>query len=172
MNLSTKAGLCVHSPRVSGLAFRSGGRNSTKIDEIDFRIKSKSPFLAANLGKMKQVDRLHSYGMLDDHSEPKNSEGGSFKNDANAMKSDGDAPQLSPDVLSEHQNHSATPAEPKRENGLKHDVVVSSYFESLRNAQDSESEDESKQPEAAQHENDVPTPGSQAIESLHKTPTK
>ena len=145
MNLSTKAGLCVHSPRVSGLAFRSGGRNSTKIDEIDFRIKSKSPFLAANLGKMKQVDRLHSYGMLDDHSEPKNSENSSFKKDVNAMKSDGDEPQLSAKVFSEQQNHSATPAEPRRENGLKHNVIVSSYFESLRNAQDSESDDQSKQ---------------------------
>jgi hypothetical protein len=149
MNLSTKAGLCVHSPRVSGLAFRSGGRNSTKIDEIDFRIKSKSPFLAANLGKMKQVDRLHSYGMLDEHSEQKNSESGSFKKEANAMKSDGDEPQLSVDVLSEHQNHSATPAEPKRENGLKHNVIVSSYFESLRNGQDSESDNQSKRLEVA-----------------------
>ena len=149
MNLSTKAGLCVHSPRVSGLAFRSGGRNSTKIDEIDFRIKSKSPFLAANLGKMKQVDRLHSYGMLDEHSEPKNSESGSLKKDANAMKSDGDEPQLSADILSEHKSHRVTPAEPKRENGLKQNVVVSSYFESLRNAQDSESDDESKQLEVA-----------------------
>ena len=149
MNLSTKAGLCVHSPRVSGLAFRSGGRNSTKIDEIDFRIKSKSPFLAANLGKMKQADRLHSYGMLDDHSEQKNSESGSFKKDASAMKSDGDEPQLSVDVLSEHQNHSVTPAEPQGEDGLKHNVIVSSYFESLRNGQDSESDDQSKRLEVA-----------------------
>jgi len=52
MNLSTKGGARVHSPHISGLAFRSGGRNSTKIDEIDFRVKSKSPFLAANVGKV------------------------------------------------------------------------------------------------------------------------
>ena len=98
---------------------------------------------------MKQADRLHSYGMLDDHSEQKNSESGSFKKDASAMKSDGDEPQLSVDVLSEHQNHSVTPAEPQGEDGLKHDVIVSSYFESLRNGQDSESDDQSKRLEAA-----------------------
>lgn len=110
----------MHSPHMSGLAFRSGGRNSTKIDEIDFRLKSKSPFLAANIGKINQVDRLHSYGMLDDKSEPKNSENESYKRDVDALKSEDEELQLSGgiDDLNKSPSQRAMPAEPGKEPGL------------------------------------------------------